>query len=108
LDHAIGNKVGEAYRDTSLIGHRRILNERYVSFLTGVAYTGCFEAPGLPLVVDNAAWRRRVARMIQCMLSFVSHGAAPLDETPWRQMFRPSNSAIGRERCGLRPKKRCA
>jgi hypothetical protein len=28
LDQAIGNKVGETYRDTSLIAHRRILNER--------------------------------------------------------------------------------
>ena len=39
----------------SLIGHRRILNERYVSFLTGVAYTGPYEVPALTLVVDNAA-----------------------------------------------------
>ena len=28
-DHAIGGKVAETYRDTSLIGHRRILNERW-------------------------------------------------------------------------------
>jgi len=45
LDHAIGNKVGEVYRDTSLISHRRILNERGSSYLRGVA----------TLVVDNAA-----------------------------------------------------
>jgi integrase len=32
---------------TTLIGHRRILNERRSAFLTGVAYTGRFEAPGL-------------------------------------------------------------
>jgi integrase len=55
LDHAIGNKVGEAYRDTSLISHRRILNERWSSYVRGVAYTGLFEVPALSLVVDNAA-----------------------------------------------------
>jgi integrase len=55
LDHAIGNKVGEAYRDTSLISHRRILNERYVAMLTGVAYNGPYEVPALSLVVDNVA-----------------------------------------------------
>jgi integrase len=55
LDHAIGNKVGEAYRDTSLIGHRRILNERWSSYLRGVDYTGLYEVPALSLVVDNAA-----------------------------------------------------
>ena len=55
LDHAIGGKVAETYRDTSLIGHRRILNERWSAFLRGVAYTGLYEVPGLSLVVDNAA-----------------------------------------------------
>jgi integrase len=55
LDHAIGNKVGEAYRDTSLIGHRSILNERYAAYLAGVAYNGPYEVPALSLVVDNAA-----------------------------------------------------
>ena len=55
LDHAIGGKVAETYRDTSLIGHRRILNERWSAFLTSVAYTGPYEVPGLSLVVDNAA-----------------------------------------------------
>jgi integrase len=40
---------------TSLIGHRRILNERWSAFLTSVAYTGPYEVPGLSLVVDNAA-----------------------------------------------------
>jgi integrase len=54
-DHAIGNKVAETYRDTSLIAHRRILNERWSCFLRGVAYTGGFEVPALSLVVDNAA-----------------------------------------------------
>ena len=34
-------------RDTSLIGHRRILNERYVAVPTGFAYTGPYEVPGL-------------------------------------------------------------
>jgi len=55
LDHAIGGKVAETYRDTSLIGHRRILNERWCAFLTGVAYTGRFEAPDITLAVDNTA-----------------------------------------------------
>jgi integrase len=55
LDHAIGNKVGETYRDTSLIGHRRILNERWSSYLRDVAYTGLCEVTALSLVVDNAA-----------------------------------------------------
>jgi hypothetical protein len=54
-DHAIGNKVAETYRDTSLIAHRRILNERWSSYLRGVDYTGLFEVPALSLVVDNAA-----------------------------------------------------
>ena len=54
-DHAIGGKVAETYRDTSLIGHRRILNERWSSYLRGVAYTGLCEMPALSLVVDNAA-----------------------------------------------------
>ena len=43
------------YRDTSLIAHRRILNERRSSYLRGVAYTGDYEVPALSLVVDNAA-----------------------------------------------------
>jgi hypothetical protein len=47
--------VGEAYRDTSLIGHRRILNERWSCFLRGLAYDGPYEVPALSLVVDNAA-----------------------------------------------------
>ena len=55
LDHALGGKVAETYRDTSLIGHRRILNERWSSYLRGVAYTGDYEVPALSLVVDNAA-----------------------------------------------------
>jgi integrase len=55
LDHAIGGKVAETYRDTSLIGHRRLLNERYSSYLRGVPYTGLFAVPDLTLVVDNAA-----------------------------------------------------
>jgi integrase len=53
LDHAIGNKVGEAYRDTSLIGHRRILNERWSSYLRGVAYNGLIAVPDVMLAVDN-------------------------------------------------------
>ena len=44
-DHAIGGKVAETYRDTSLIGHRRILNERWSSYLRGVAYTGPYAVP---------------------------------------------------------------
>jgi integrase len=55
LDHAIGGKVAEAYRDTSLINHRRILNERYCAFLTGVTYSGAYEVPALSLAVDNTA-----------------------------------------------------
>jgi integrase len=54
-DHAIRNKVAEAYRDTGLVRHRRILNERWSSYLRGVAYTGDFAVPALTLVVDNAA-----------------------------------------------------
>ncbi len=46
--------VGEAYRDTDLISHRRILNKRHCAFLTDVAYTGPFEVPALSLV-DNTA-----------------------------------------------------
>ena len=53
--HAIGNKVAETYRDIGLVKHRRILNERLVSFLTGMAYTGPYEVPALSLVVDNAS-----------------------------------------------------
>ena len=41
--------------DTSLIGHRRILNEWWSSYLRGVAYTGDYEVPALLLVVDNVA-----------------------------------------------------
>jgi hypothetical protein len=44
-DHAIGGKVAETYRDTSLIGHRRILNEQWSSYLRGVAYTGPYAVP---------------------------------------------------------------
>ena len=55
LAHAIGNEVAEVYRDTGLINHRRILNERWSSYLRGVAYTGLYEVPALSLVVDNAA-----------------------------------------------------
>ena len=54
-DHAIGGKVAETYRDTSLIGHRHILNERWSSYLRGVAYTGPYAVPALLLVVDNVA-----------------------------------------------------
>ena len=55
LDHAIGGKVAEAYRDTGLVAHRRLLNERWSAFVRGVAYTGLYEVPALSLVVDNAA-----------------------------------------------------
>jgi integrase len=54
-DHTIGNAVQESYRDTSLLAHRRILAERYAAFLTGVAYTGRYEASPMSLVVDNSA-----------------------------------------------------
>ena len=37
------------YRDTSLIGHRRILNERWSAYLRGVAYIGDYEVPALSL-----------------------------------------------------------
>lgn len=56
LDHAIGGKVAETYRDTSLLDHRRILNERYSAFVRGVPYIGRFEAASpLALVIDNTA-----------------------------------------------------
>lgn len=45
LDHAIGGKVAKTYRDTSLIGHRRILNERWSCFLRGVAYKATTRCP---------------------------------------------------------------
>ena len=56
-DYAIGGKVAETYRDTSLIGHRRILNERWPCFLRGVAYTGDFEVPALSVVVVDTPQR---------------------------------------------------
>ena len=49
LDHAIGGKVAETYRDTSLIGHRRLLNERYVPFCAAwptPAFRGARPLPG--------------------------------------------------------------
>jgi hypothetical protein len=53
--HALGNAVQESYRDTGLVRHRRILNERWSCFLRGVAYAGPYEVPALSLVVDNTA-----------------------------------------------------
>ena len=55
-DHAIGGKVAETYRDTSLIGHRRILNERWVAFLTRRGLHRPLRG-AVSLVVDNV--RRR-------------------------------------------------
>lgn len=44
LDHAIGNAVQEAYRDTGLLQHRRILAERWSAYLRGVPYAGPYGA----------------------------------------------------------------
>lgn len=49
LDHTIGNKVQETYRDTNLIGHRRILAERWGCFLRSVEYVG-------PYFVKEVDW----------------------------------------------------
>jgi hypothetical protein len=39
-DRAIGDPTSEAYRDTSMVGHRRILADRFAAFLRGLAYVG--------------------------------------------------------------------
>lgn len=49
-DRTIANAVAEAYRDTSLIGHRRVLAERWACHLHGRVYTGPVAAPTLRLV----------------------------------------------------------
>jgi integrase len=49
-DRAIGGAVAEVYRDTTLIGHRGILAERWACYLHGRAYTGPVAAPLLRLV----------------------------------------------------------
>lgn len=48
-DRAIGGAVAEVYRDTTLIGHRRILAERWACYLHGRTYTGPVAAPLLRL-----------------------------------------------------------
>ena len=54
LDHAIGNAVQEAYRDTGLLRHRRILAARWACWLTRREYVGSFGAP-LPEFVQPIA-----------------------------------------------------
>jgi integrase len=39
-DRAIGDSASEAYRDTSMVGHRRILANRFAAFLRRVLYVG--------------------------------------------------------------------